>query len=226
MLSGWRRREVLPNPLAANAARIGELSGPPNTPFILLTAQPLKPITAAPASSFFPLRTGSIMIRAWPSSKLKGWRSPTAFIRRRKGCGRDRRAVPPAIPAGRGGPRHRPAGRAGRVRGLSRAERGRQDHHAQAALRRDHAQRRHGPRDGLCALAARKRLPPPLRPGDGPEEPALVGPAGRRVVPPAPADLPHRAGAVRPHPRRADRPAGRAAICWRSRSASCRWASG
>ena len=56
-----------------------------------------------------------------------------------------------------------------------------------------YAQRRHGPGDGLRALAARKRLSPPLRPGDGPEEPALVGPARRRVVPPAPADLSHRA---------------------------------
>ena len=32
--------------------------------------------------------------------------------------------------------------------------------------------------------------------------------------------------AVRPHLRRTDRHAGRAATCSRSRSASCRWASG
>ena len=150
--------------------------------------------------SFPPLRTGSIMTGSWPSSKSKGWRSPTAFTRRRKGWrppirGLFRRQYR-AVEAVRGIDLH---GRAGRVRRLSRAQRRRQDHHAEAALRRDHAHRRHGPRAGLRALAARKRLSPPLRPGDGPEEPTLVGPARRRVVPPAPADLPHRAGAVRAH---------------------------
>ncbi len=38
----------------------------------------------------------------------------------------------------------------------------------------------HGSGDGLRPLEARERLSPPLRPGDGPEEPALVGPARRR----------------------------------------------
>ena len=88
-----------------------------------------------------------------------------------------------------GGPRHRSEGRSGRVRRLSRPQRRRQDHHAQAALGRDHAHARHGPRDGPRALEARERLSPPVRPGDGAEEPALVGPAGAGVVPAAPADL-------------------------------------
>ena len=59
--------------------------------------------------------------------------------------------------------------------------------------------RRHGPGDGLCPLEARERLSPPLRPGDGAEEPALVGSARPGVVSPAPADLSHRARAVRAH---------------------------
>ena len=46
------------------------------------------------------------------------------------------------------------------------------------------------------------------------------------VVPPAPADLPHRAGRVPADAGRADRAAGRGAPAARSRSASCRWASG
>ena len=85
---------------------------------------------------------------------------------------------------------------------------------------------RQGPRAGLRALEARERLSPPLRPGDGPEEPALVGPARRRIVPPASADLPHRARELRAHARRADRSARRAAAARTSRSASCRSASG
>ncbi len=42
---------------------------------------------------------------------------------------------------------------------------------------------RRGPRARLRPLAARRRLPPPVRAGHGPEEPALVGPARRRQLP-------------------------------------------
>ena len=48
---------------------------------------------------------------------------------------------------------------------------------------------RHGPRARLRPLAAGRRLPPPVRPGHGPEEPALVGPARRRQLPAPPRDL-------------------------------------
>ena len=41
----------------------------------------------------------------------------------------------------------------------------------------------------LRPLAAGRRLPPPVLAGDGPEEPALVGPAGRRQLPAPPRDL-------------------------------------
>ena len=39
------------------------------------------------------------------------------------------------------------------------------------------------PGAGLRAVGAGRRLPPPLRPGHGAEEPALVGPARRRQFP-------------------------------------------
>ena len=51
---------------------------------------------------------------------------------------------------------------------------------------------RRGARDGARPLETRKRLSPPLRPGDGTEEPAVVGPARPGVVSAAPADLSHR----------------------------------
>ena len=85
---------------------------------------------------------------------------------------------------------------------------------------------RHGPRAGLRPLEARERLSPPLRPGDGPEEPALVGPAGQRVVPAAPADLPHRAGRVRADAATSWSTCSACVSCCGSRCASCRWASG
>ena len=74
------------------------------------------------------------------------------------------------------------------------AQRGRQDDHAQVALGRHQPDRRHGPRAGVRPLEAGKRLPPPFRPGDGAEESTLVGSARPRIVPSAPADLPHRSG--------------------------------
>ena len=120
---------------------------------------------------------------------------------------------------------HRPDGGAGGVRRVSRPQRRREDDHAQAAVGRDQSLVRHGPRDGPRAVAARKRLPPPLRPGDGPEEPAVVGFAGPGVVPAAPADLPDGPPAVPRHAGRVDRAAERARICCVSRSANCRWAS-
>ena len=165
--------------------------------------------------------------RVWQSSKSHSWQSPIGFIRRRKvcwprcaGCS----AANIALVAGRA--RHRPDGRVGRIRRLSRAQRRRQDHHAQAPLRRDPSHGRHGAGDGPRSLAARKRLSPPLRPGDGAEEPALVGPAGPGIVPPAPADLSHRAGHLRAAARRAGRSAHSRASCSASRCANCRWASG
>jgi ABC-2 type transport system ATP-binding protein len=69
---------------------------------------------------------------------------------------------------------------------------------------------RHGA--GARPLETRKRLPPALRPGDGAEEPALVGPAGSGVVSPASADLPDRSEPSSTHARRADRAAGRARL--------------
>ena len=86
---------------------------------------------------------------------------------------------------------------------------------------------RHGPRAGLRALEARERLSPPLRPGDGAEEPALVGPAGRRSR----SGCTSRSTASSRREfertlRRADRAARTCGSCSASRCASCRWASG
>ena len=53
------------------------------------------------------------------------------------------------------------------------------------------------------------RVPPPVRPGDGAEEPALVGPAGRRQLPAAQGDLLDPRGRVPPDAWRADRAARR-----------------
>ena len=49
---------------------------------------------------------------------------------------------------------------------------------------------------GFRPLAAGRRLPPPVRAGDGPEEPALVGPAGRRQLRAPSRDLRDPAGRV------------------------------
>ena len=46
-----------------------------------------------------------------------------------------------------------------------------------------------GERTRLHPLGTPGRLPPAFLPGDGPEEPALVGPARRRQLPPPPRDL-------------------------------------
>ena len=81
---------------------------------------------------------------------------------------------------------------AGRVRRVPRPQRRRQDDDAQAPVGRHQPHGRRGERHGLRPLGARQRVPPAVRPRDGAEEPALVGPAGRRVVPPPPADLPAR----------------------------------
>ena len=61
---------------------------------------------------------------------------------------------------------------------------------------------------GLRPLAAGRRLPPPVRAGDGPEEPALVGPAGRRQLRAPSRDLLDPAGRVPPDAGRADRAPG------------------
>ena len=42
---------------------------------------------------------------------------------------------------------------------------------------------------GFTALGAPRRLPPAVLPRHGPEKPALVGPAGRRQLQPAPRNL-------------------------------------
>jgi hypothetical protein len=72
--------------------------------------------------------------------------------------------------------------RRGRVRRLPRAQRRRQDHHAQDALGPHLPDQRHRARRRLRPHQARERLPPHLRPRARPEEPALVGPARHRVV--------------------------------------------
>ena len=123
--------------------------------------------------------------------------------------GRVARAVPPRVPRG---PRRRSDqlhDRAGRDGGLPRAQRGRQDDDAQDALGADLSDQRRGAGAGLRPLAAGRRLPPPVRPGDGPEEPALVGPAGRRQLRAPSRDLRDPAGRVPRDARRADRAPGR-----------------
>ena len=85
---------------------------------------------------------------------------------------------------------------------------------------------RRGPRAGLRALGARQRLPPPLRPGDGPEEPALVGPARRRsrsaCTSRSTASSPQRSS----RRRTSWSTCSTSASCSASRCASCRSASG
>ena len=137
-----------------------------------------------------------------------------------------RRAVPPRVSQGAGGARHRSDGRVGRNRRLSRPQRRRQDDDAQDALGRDLSDRRHGPRAGLRPLAARERLPPPVRPGDGPEEPALVGPAGPGVVPPAPQIYRIEPAQLSTARATSWSTCSASASCSASRCASCRWASG
>ena len=55
---------------------------------------------------------------------------------------------------------------------------------------------------GLCPLAAGRRLQAAVFAGDGPEEPALVGPAGRRQLRASSRDLrdPARPSSARPWP--------------------------
>ena len=95
-----------------------------------------------------------------------------------------------------------------------------------AALRRDHAHGRHGPGDGLRSLAARKRLSPPLRPGDGAEEPTLVGPARRTSRSACTSKSIASSRPLSTAPATSWSICSRSASCWGSRSASCRWASG
>ena len=161
-----------------------------------------------PYPGFPPLRTGCI-IGAYAHHRDPRTGKVLPRVSEEGGTpGRARRAVPPHVSHRRGRARHRPGGRTGRVRRVPWPERRGQDDHAEAPLRRHQSHGRLGTRDGARAVAARERLPPPLRAGDGAEEPTLVGSAGRRVLPPAPADLPHRARAVPPHARRVDQPAG------------------
>ena len=64
-----------------------------------------------------------------------------------------------------------------------------------------------GPSPGLHPLATGRPLPTPILAGDGPEEPALVGPAGRRQLPVASRDLFDTPGRLRADARRIDRTA-------------------
>ena len=83
-----------------------------------------------------------------------------------------------------------------------------QDHHTQDALRPDLPHVGLGRGSRVRPLEAGRFLPPSVRPGDGPEESALVGPPGRRQLPAPPRDLLAPEGRIRKDTRRADRTAG------------------
>src|SRR5207244_95456 len=99
--------------------------------------------------------------------------------------------------------------RAGRDGGVPRSQWGGEDDDVEDALGPDLSDRRGGAGAGLRPLAARRRLPPPVRAGDGPEESALGGPPGRRETPAPAGDLRDPTGRVPADPGGADRAAGR-----------------
>jgi len=68
-----------------------------------------------------------------------------------------------------------------------------------------------GARRGLRSDQTRERIPPAVRPGPRPEEPAVVGPARHRVVLPAPRHLRPRPRGLPADPRRTRHPARRRA---------------
>ncbi len=125
----------------------------------------------------------------------------------RAGC--PARALPPRVPGGARGRRDQLPDRAGRDGGVPGPERRGQDDDAEDALGADLPDGRRGAGAGIRPLAAGGRVPPPVRAGDGPEEPALVGPAGRRQLPAPAGDLRDPTGRVPRDARRADGPAGR-----------------
>ena len=115
--------------------------------------------------------------------------------------------LPPRIQGGQGRRRRRLRDRAGGDGGVPRTQRRGQDDDLEDAFGSDLPDERLGAGARVCPLAAGRRLSPPVRPGDGPEEPALVGPAGRRQLRASSRDLLDSPGRLPAHAGRADRAA-------------------
>src|ERR1035438_4541999 len=96
--------------------------------------------------------------------------------------GRREGALPPDLRRDQGGERRHVLDRRGRIRRVPRAERRREDDDPEDALGPHIPHVGHGPRRRIRSHEAGERLPADLRARPRAEEPALVGPAGNRVL--------------------------------------------
>ena len=138
-------------------------------------------------------------------------RGPQQDLPGARARGRVRRGRAQLLPAPL---QRRPGGAAGQLphgerrdRRLPGAQRRRQDHHAQDALRAAAPHRRAARRCWVHALGAPARLPARHHAGDGPAQPPVVGHPGGRLVPAQPGHLPPERRRLQAHAGRAGRAA-------------------